>query len=124
MEYKREAFELFDAMIDSIKEEAVELLFRVQVVREEKMTSVLKTPAKAEYLHPEAARIGDAAEEGPAPIPAAGNPSLLRPAGKPPASGRQVKTETIRRAQPKVGRNDPCPCGSGKKYKKCHGAND
>jgi uncharacterized protein YecA (UPF0149 family) len=37
------------------------------------------------------------------------------------AQGVEQKTETIRREQPKVGRNDPCPCGSGKKYKQCHG---
>jgi uncharacterized protein len=36
--------------------------------------------------------------------------------------GLRYKVETVRRAEPKVGRNDPCPCGSGKKYKRCHGA--
>jgi hypothetical protein len=38
------------------------------------------------------------------------------------AGGAKLKTETLKREEPKVGRNDPCPCGSGKKYKKCHGA--
>jgi preprotein translocase subunit SecA len=38
--------------------------------------------------------------------------------------GTQRKVQTFRREQPKVGRNDPCPCGSGKKYKKCHGINE
>jgi len=37
------------------------------------------------------------------------------------AQGEAARTKTIRREQPKVGRNDPCPCGSGKKYKQCHG---
>jgi preprotein translocase subunit SecA len=45
------------------------------------------------------------------------------PDGQPfPTGGEAVKIQPIRRAEPKVGRNDPCPCGSGKKYKKCHGA--
>jgi preprotein translocase subunit SecA len=39
-----------------------------------------------------------------------------------PVSAPDAKPTTVRRTQPKVGRNDPCPCGSGKKYKKCHGA--
>jgi len=39
------------------------------------------------------------------------------------ARGERLKVETVRRAGPKVGRNDPCPCGSGRKYKQCHGAN-
>jgi preprotein translocase subunit SecA len=47
-------------------------------------------------------------------------------AGRPAAAGAEVeaKGETVRRERPKVGRNDPCPCGSGKKYKKCHGKDE
>ena len=112
VEYKREAFELFDGMIDSIKEEAVELMFRVQVVKEEKMTSAMNVTSQAQYLHPEAERMAAAAPPGPAAIPTPAGPSILRPAA-----------QTVRRTEPKVGRNEPCPCGSGKKYKKCHGAN-
>ncbi len=47
--------------------------------------------------------------------------SALRPA-PPRVGGDDAPVQTVRRDEPKVGRNDPCPCGSGKKYKKCHGA--
>jgi preprotein translocase subunit SecA len=45
-----------------------------------------------------------------------------RPAAPPRVGGDDAAVHTVRRDEPKVGRNDPCPCGSGKKYKKCHGA--
>jgi len=50
-------------------------------------------------------------------------PPGMGPKSQPfPAGGEVQKVQTIRRTEAKVGRNDPCPCGSGKKYKKCHGA--
>ncbi len=123
VEYKREAFGLFETMIEGIKEEAVELVFRVQVVREEKMSSVLSAP-KARFEHPETRGMGTstaAAAAGGRGIPeGAGGPSLLRPGG----GQAPAQQKTVRRQGEKVGRNDPCPCGSGKKYKKCHGANE
>ncbi|MBI3313209.1 MAG: preprotein translocase subunit SecA [Candidatus Omnitrophica bacterium] len=109
IEYKKEAFDLFGGMIDSIKEEGVELLFRVQTVKEEMAQATLEV-SKAQFLHPEAQKITDAI--GPR------ESSLLHeesPAQTP---------EPARRDHDKVGRNDPCPCGSGKKYKKCHGINE
>jgi len=122
IEYKKEAFDLFEAMIDTIKHEAVELIFRVQVVREEKMSSVMAT-SKTQLLHPESQGLSQV--EPPRPSgPGAGlqrPPAGPMPGGFPPQ--RPQKTETIRRDHPKVGRNDPCPCGSGKKYKKCCGVN-
>ena len=118
VEYKREAFELFDEMVDNIKNDAVGFLFKVAVVREERLTSAIqKTPQ--EFVHPEAERIPAATETGSEPIPTPSEPSVLRAGSSPP---RPRIAETVRRNEPKVGRNDPCPCGSGKKYKKCHGA--
>ncbi len=117
VEYKREAFSLFDAMVDSIKDEAIELMFRVQVVREEKMASVFESSSKAQFLHPASGGIGSLRE----PSAESGEESFAPFSGK-PAPSRVEKTETIRNDGQKVGRNDPCPCGSGKKYKKCHGA--
>jgi len=119
VEYRQEAFALFDDMVAGIKEEAVELIFRVQAVREEKMSSVLEV-SQAQFLHPESQGMVSGQPPG---EPAAGSqpgagPSLLQPS----AGDAGKKPETVRRDQPKVGRNDPCPCGSGKKYKKCHGA--
>ncbi len=90
IEYKREGFDMFAAMMSRIKSDALERLFRIQAVR------------------------------GEAPPPAsrpAAPPRLTLNRGDTPAAPR-----TVQRQHEKVGRNDPCPCGSGKKYKKCHGA--
>ena len=70
------------------------------------------TPSKQEYIHPEAQRMS--AQPPVSAAPSA--PSI--PMGR-PAPERAIQPE--RREEPKVGRNDPCPCGSGKKHKKCHG---
>ena len=118
VEYKREAFDMFDHMTDAIKEEAVELFFRVQAVHETKMPSVLETP-KAQFLHPETQSLAAGRPDAPAP----------REIGGP--SGFATRNETaddrapepVKRDHDKVGRNDPCPCGSGKKFKKCCGVN-
>jgi preprotein translocase subunit SecA len=91
VEYKREGFGMFAAMMERIKNDAVEHLFKIQVVKDQ-----------------------------PAPAP--------RPAAAPPPARLQfsrgdaaAQPKTVHRDVQKVGRNDPCPCGSGKKYKKCHG---
>ena len=121
VEYKREAFDLFDQMTDSIKEEAVDLLFRVQVVHETKMSSPVEAP-KTQYLHPESQ--GLSASRPPAPVPGMRDmdgPSGFRPRNETP-DDRPV--EPVKRLSEKIGRNDPCACGSGKKYKKCCGINE
>jgi preprotein translocase subunit SecA len=89
-EYKRESFELFSAMIDKIREQAMTTLHSVQIEQQpEVMEKKPKQPEKVSYSRGE----DEHAEAG----------------------------HTYKREQPKVGRNDPCPCGSGKKYKQCHG---
>ncbi|MDA9101111.1 preprotein translocase subunit SecA [Omnitrophica bacterium] len=125
VEYKREAFNLFDAMIDSVKEESIELLFRIQVVKEQAMSSVFSSSANAQFLHPEADGMSNASA-GPAQAapPAGAAPAMPFGGPSPGKPSQPAAPETVRRNQPKVGRNDPCPCGSGKKYKKCHGKND
>ena len=120
VEYKREAFNMFDEMTDRIKEEAIELLFRVQVVHETKTAGVLETP-KAQYLHPETQAIKETAPKSrPGPAAGEGFDTHFSPRGGSP----DQKPEPVHRAEPKVGRNDPCSCGSGKKYKKCCGKNE
>lgn len=89
-EYKREGFDMFAAMMDRIKSDALERLFKVQVVKGERPPIV---------------------EEATVP------PQMIFNRGDGESASRPVQ-----RAQAKVGRNEPCPCGSGKKYKKCHGA--
>jgi len=113
VEYKREAFSLFGAMVASVKEEVVELIFAVQIVRDEKMKSVMESTPH-ELSHPSAGGLSAIA----APKQQTAGPSLLDGGESEPL------TQPVKRDQPKVGRNDFCPCGSGKKYKKCCGINE
>lgn len=126
VEYKREAFNLFDGMIQSVKEETVELLFHVQIVKEETAESVLDA-GSTEFLHPESSGMAERSDAGSmnilSPTAGLGLDEGLRSASAPPRLSqtiKQVQPQPVRRDE-KVGRNDPCPCGSGKKYKKCHG---
>jgi len=100
-EYKREAFDLFQAMVDRVKTAVVERLFKVQVMRDAPM-ELPTIVARADVQESRGAFPADALE-------AAGS---APPAARPSAAPRTATGE-------KVGRNDPCPCGSGKKYKRC-----
>ena len=120
VEYKREAFALFDSMTEAIKGEAIGLLFRVQVVREEKMRSEPGAP-RAQYLHPESGGMKKTAERAYQNVERGLD---TQSHFAPRQSAPDQKPEPIHRESPKVGRNDPCPCGSGKKYKKCCGVNE
>jgi preprotein translocase subunit SecA len=110
IEYKKESFELFTLMKERIEDLIVQYLFKLQPV-----------PAQAETAEGEAG-----APPPPRRAPVA-MPSRRAPAnvnysyGAAASGGQDGKVEQVQRSQPKVGRNDPCPCGSGKKYKKCHG---
>ncbi|HEX7558083.1 MAG TPA: preprotein translocase subunit SecA, partial [Usitatibacter sp.] len=118
-EYKREAFELFGAMLDSIKREVSRHLLAVQVRSEEEVKEAERRAEEAahalknvQYQH---ADFGQAlAEEEPAANPASGGPVAL-------GAGGTADAQPFVRSSQKVGRNDPCPCGSGKKFKQCHG---
>ena len=102
-EYKREAFELFSEMLDRIKQDVVKVVLTVQVRGEEDVRAVEEAEAvtNVKYQHADY-------EEALAATAADGDVAV---ATAPPFT----------RAGDKVGRNDPCPCGSGKKYKHCHG---
>ncbi len=119
VEYQREGYQMFQDMIASIKEESLMMLLRVQPMAQAELVSVFaKTPQHE--VHPEVSgslteRM--AAAVGGAEAPAA--PPGLNPLSAAPPSARSAAAPVT--AGPKVGRNDPCPCGSGKKYKKCHG---
>ena len=102
VEYKKESFDLFQAMLDRIDTTTIRSLFNLQVVAEQ---------APDELQRRRAARRSSMNFTGP-------NQGAT-------AAGEEAgKVKTVVRDQPKVGRNDPCPCGSGKKYKKCHGENE
>ena len=110
VEYKREAFEAFQAMVQNIKEDALTFIFRVQPMDPEKLTEApARKSAPLQFLHPEASSA----------IPKAVQNGQGVDVG---ATQWVARTQTpVSASSDKVGRNDPCPCGSGKKYKKCHG---
>jgi preprotein translocase subunit SecA len=120
VEYKHEAFGMFEEMTQTVKEESIEFIFKVEPVREEKIKTVFHT-IRQELVHPDTPAVpaGASVEAARGPEPGAASerrPPLMTEPRLP------EKVETVRRDEAKVGRNDPCPCGSGKKYKKCCGA--
>jgi preprotein translocase subunit SecA len=115
-EYKREAFEMFGAMLDQVKHDTISILSRIRIQGEEDLDDTDERRRAAEALrfqHAEASALG------------AGPPQGQPPAGGQPQAGagqpRQEPVAPFVRDGRKVGRNEPCPCGSGKKFKQCHG---
>jgi preprotein translocase subunit SecA len=107
-EYKRESFALFEELLTSLKYEVVKFLSHVQIQRQDEAEQIerqRRAAAEREKLvlqHAEASGLASAGGEAQEPE-------------------QPLVPQTFTREQPKVGRNDPCPCGSGKKYKQCHG---
>ncbi|HEY8411077.1 MAG TPA: preprotein translocase subunit SecA, partial [Pyrinomonadaceae bacterium] len=100
VEYKKQSFDMFQEMLDRIDTTTIRSLFNLQVVSEQAPESLqqrrmARRPASLRFTGPNQ--------------------------GAAPAGEDEGKVKTVVRDQPKVGRNEPCPCGSGKKYKKCHG---
>jgi preprotein translocase subunit SecA len=123
-EYKREAFEMFTAMLGNIKEEVVRTLSRMQVRSPEELAPAAPRQQDFQFKH-EAFTGLDAAEE-PAAVGAEGRQPAATGHGNAPSVARSqtapaVDQQPFVRGERKVGRNEPCPCGSGKKYKQCHG---
>jgi preprotein translocase subunit SecA len=123
-EYKKEGFAIFSEMMANIQRNVCQKVFRVQIARPEEEIPLLQ--AKQRQLvayHPgdgQGSGTGHAATQ--AAVVAGAQAGAAAAGGAAAAAGGGGKPQTVRRAEPKVGRNDPCPCGSGKKYKKCHGA--
>jgi preprotein translocase subunit SecA len=121
VEYKRESFELFQAMKDRIDQDIVRYLWRLRPVEGEAAAETAvrrpapRRPQPMQFNEPRTAP----AFAGASAAVAVGQGAGPRPAR---TGGDDAAVKTVRRDEPKVGRNDPCPCGSGKKYKKCHGA--
>ncbi len=129
-EYKREAFELFSAMLDRVKFETVSVLTKIEVRTQEEIDreedqrrSRLMQALQAQHAEAQSVLMADPAQASPEPLPNAargiGGPAAGPRALPPPPAETQG---TFVRAERKVGRNEPCPCGSGKKYKNCHGS--
>jgi preprotein translocase subunit SecA len=109
-EYKRESFNLFESFLKDIQVEVIKFLSLVRIKKEEEVDSIekqrqaeaAKVVSQSIHQNPEAAVLATDPEQAPPPPPAAAKAPVIR-------------------NTPKVGRNDPCPCGSGQKYKACHG---
>ncbi len=100
VEYKKQSFDMFQEMLDRIDTATIRSLFNLQIVSEEPPEALRqrRLPSRSSSL------------------------TFTGPNEGAAAAGEEAgKTKTVVRDQPKVGRNEPCPCGSGKKYKKCHG---
>jgi preprotein translocase subunit SecA len=129
-EYKREAFELFAAMLERIKFDTVTILSTLdvqvkspeQIEREEEARRARLNRA-LQAQHAEAASLAQLGAAGEIPPPQQGAPQGLPPPGarQPPRQLPPQAPQQPVRSAPKVGRNQPCPCGSGKKFKNCHG---
>jgi len=104
-EYKREAFEMFGVMLEQVKHDTVSILSRIRIQSEDDLNEMAEQKQSADsmkFQHAKASALGDQ--------PQAGGQQAAAPSAEPfVRDGR------------KVGRNEPCPCGSGKKFKQCHG---
>ncbi len=107
-EYKRESFALFEELLASLKQEVIKFLSHVQIQRRD----------EAELIEQQRR---EAAEREKLAFQHAQASAMAAPEAEAEAPPERLVPETFVRDQPKVGRNDPCPCGSGKKYKQCHG---
>jgi preprotein translocase subunit SecA len=108
-EYKREAFQLFAQMLDLIRNEVVRVVMTVRIQSQAEIEA-----AEAQMSHPHLENVNyQHADFNPSASPE----ELLSPVGV----DQRSAADTVVNGMPKVGRNDPCPCGSGKKFKQCHG---
>jgi preprotein translocase subunit SecA len=127
-EYQKEGFDLFGAMLGRFESEVVSRMATVQVAQQQ-------APPRARLSEPTREPSTPAEEPVHSDQPSAETLAMMQRLEarrraveqqqrqtQLSAGGQVLKTETVKRDAEKVGRNDPCPCGSGKKYKKCHGA--
>jgi len=119
IEYKKEGFAAFSELMQHVRGDIVTAAFRTTAVPPDMAQALAASPDELSYSDVEEALRTHFVSGGPGIEPP---PEGMDYAAGPKAAGGEAPTvQTIRRAQPKVGRNDPCPCGSGKKYKRCCG---
>ncbi len=115
-EYKREAFELFGSLLDRVRADVVRILMNVRIQTQQEIEAAeqrieAESDRRIEQAQAQHSEFGTAVAEQPADVE-----SLTLP-----EPGAEEKAQPFKRFGDKIGRNDPCPCGSGKKYKQCHG---
>jgi preprotein translocase subunit SecA len=116
VEYKKEAYTMFSDLMDKIKSDISDRMFRAATSLNA-FQSFLTALPRVQTQHASVNALGGHTGETPAqPRPASQQEAAMEAA-------LSKKATPVRRDVPKVGRNEPCPCGSGKKYKSCHGAN-
>ncbi|MGH8211984.1 MAG: SEC-C metal-binding domain-containing protein, partial [Rhodanobacteraceae bacterium] len=119
-EYKRESFLLFQGMLSRIKSELVQTLSRVRIRSEEEVAAMEAQQQQMAARAARAMQFQHAETSGFGAAPADANAAAQ--AGAQAGSAATATATPVMREGPKIGRNEPCPCGSGKKYKHCHGA--
>jgi preprotein translocase subunit SecA len=113
VEYKAESFKMFQELLDHIESDAVKLFFRAEIVRQAPPQPEAQPVEEMKASHDEVGYLGDG-------VPGMQPPREGETDGV-PGAGPVGKPKPVQNVEPKVARNDPCPCGSGKKYKKCCG---
>ena len=118
-EYKREAFELFGSLLDRVRADVVRVLMNVRIQTQEEIQQAeqqieQESERRAEQARAQHSEFGLGVSEEPVAVETLTLPEVDEGASKP-------AVQQVRRIGEKIGRNDPCPCGSGKKYKQCHG---
>lgn len=108
--YKMEAYDLFEQFVSRINSSVSTYLFNGRIVMNEGQKVQQAREQKTDFSKTQASKTSETEEQ-----------MAQRRAAQSAGRAEKQVVETIVREQPKVGRNDPCPCGSGKKYKKCHG---
>ncbi len=124
-EYKIDGFKIFDEMRDSIRNGVISRVFKVRIqlsqeAQEQRRVAMQRGRAHMNALHDEA----DSGFGGRQAAPSMGDTARRQAAGGVMQNHTTGQSVTVRRSSPKIGRNDPCPCGSGKKYKNCCGRNN
>jgi preprotein translocase subunit SecA len=114
-EYKREAFELFGTLIDRVRADVIRILMNVRIQTPEEVAAAEQRIEEESERRMERARAQHAEFAGAAQAEQEGGETAVL------AEAEEPKAQPFKRFGDKIGRNDPCPCGSGKKYKQCHG---
>jgi len=112
LEYKGEAYKAFVEIINEINKQTLRMCFRAQFGGPQQDSQQLSRPQRFRMEHQDSTGLGLAA-----------GASDQQREVQAMQSGNQPRKQAPIHVDDKIGRNDPCPCGSGKKYKKCHGAN-
>ena len=125
-EYKKEGFRLFELLMSRIHEETTLALLTIEIPDQSSIPSPTEEEydeSNLEFKHPDATSISHVEDEKTGPEETSKSDSLIYHGSRQQSdSENRNPPPPMKRELDKIGRNDPCPCGSGKKYKKCHGS--